>query len=248
MENIVIWFSCGAASAVAAYKTIEKYGKENVTVVNNPVAEEDLDNRRFLKDVEKWLGIEIEICVNPKYPDCSAETIWKDQKWMGSISGANCTLQLKKIARYMYEMDHDIDWHVLGFVSEELKRFENFKKNERENTLPILIDAGISKADCYQIIHEAGLKLPEMYRLGFPNANCKGCIKATSPTYWNHTRVVFPEVFEARKKLSREIGAKLVRVKGKRIYLDELDPKAYGQPMKSLDFECGIFCHTNDQG
>ena len=28
-ETIAVWFSCGAASAVAAKKTIEKYGKTN---------------------------------------------------------------------------------------------------------------------------------------------------------------------------------------------------------------------------
>ena len=58
---IAVWFSCGAASAVAAKKTIEKYGTNNtVRVINNPVKEEDDDNQRFLLDVEKWLGIKIE--------------------------------------------------------------------------------------------------------------------------------------------------------------------------------------------
>lgn len=37
-ETIAVWFSCGAASAVAAKKTIEKYGNtHNVIIVNNPV-------------------------------------------------------------------------------------------------------------------------------------------------------------------------------------------------------------------
>lgn len=54
---IAVWFSCGAASAVAAKLTIEKYGDTHeIHVLNNPVAEEDQDNIRFLHDVEKWLG------------------------------------------------------------------------------------------------------------------------------------------------------------------------------------------------
>ena len=57
---IVVWFSCGVASAVAAKLTIEKYSTQEVRVVNSPVIEEDLDNVRFLNDVEKWLGVEIE--------------------------------------------------------------------------------------------------------------------------------------------------------------------------------------------
>jgi len=47
IENkiIVVWFSCGAASAVAAKKTIEKYGSSNtIRIVNNPIKEEHEDN------------------------------------------------------------------------------------------------------------------------------------------------------------------------------------------------------------
>ena len=51
-----------------------------------------------------------------------------------------------------------------------------------------------------------------------------------------------PEVVEHRANQSRDIGAKLVKWKGERIFLDELDPKAYGGKMKDLNFECGIFC------
>ena len=40
-KDIVVWFSCGATSAVAAKVTIEKYGKDNnVRIVNNPIKEE----------------------------------------------------------------------------------------------------------------------------------------------------------------------------------------------------------------
>ncbi len=76
-KTIVVWFSCGAASAVAAKKTIELYGKDNtIRVVNNPIKEEHWDNRRFLKDVEKWLDITVEYAVNPKYKDQSCVEVW----------------------------------------------------------------------------------------------------------------------------------------------------------------------------
>jgi len=38
------------------------------------------------------------------------------------------------------------------------------------------------------------------------------------------------------------LGAKLVRYKGKRIFLDELPINAKRKPMKNMDVECGIFC------
>ena len=50
-DKIAVWFSCGAASAVALKLTVEKYGLDNVYAVNNPVIEEHDDNLRFLDDV-----------------------------------------------------------------------------------------------------------------------------------------------------------------------------------------------------
>lgn len=98
----------------------------------------------------------------------------------------------------------------------------------------------------FAILSEAGIEIPEAYRLGFPNANCIGCVKATSPTYWNHVRNVRPNIFERRAAQSRKLGVRLVRYKGKRIFLDELPLDAKGRSMKTFKQpECGIFCYTN---
>jgi len=245
-KTIVVWFSCGAASAVALYKTLEKYGDMNkVVAVNNPVKEEDKDNTRFLKDVEKWLGIKIQYATNSNYNSCSAVDVWDKRKFMSGPKGAPCTIELKKKARQEWENNNHVDWHVLGFTSEEKKRYDRFCLTERDNVLGVLIDEGLTKQDCYDLLTQAGIEPPKMYKLGYPNANCIGCVKATSPTYWNHVRKMHPEVFAERAKQSREIGAKLARYKNKRVYLDELPEGAVGRPMKSIDFECGIFCEEN---
>lgn len=240
---IAVWFSCGAASATAAFLTVKKYAaREEVRIVNNPIAEEDADNMRFLRDVQEWIGQEIEFAENPKYPSHSCVDVWNDRQFMSGVHGAPCTLELKKAARLAWEEENDPDWHVLGFTADEIKRHERFALTERDNVLPVLIDEGMTKADCYKFLIEHGLELPRVYKQGYPNANCIGCVKATSPTYWNHVRKIHPEVFEQRAKQSREIGSKLVRVKNERIFLDELSPTAKGRPMKGMDFECGIFC------
>jgi len=243
-QSIAVWFSCGAASAVAAKETIRRYGNLcTIHVVNNPVAEEDADNRRFLRDVEQWLGVEIEIAVNDAYPDASAMTVWDRRGGMSFPHGAPCTISLKKEARQQWEARNPVDWHVLGFGAEERGRYERFILTERANTLPILIDAGLTRQDCYEIIVAEGLEPPRVYAQGYPNANCIGCVKATSPTYWNHVRQQHPEVFEQRAEQSRRLGAKLVRVDNQRIFLDELSPLAVGKPLKSLKMpECGLFC------
>lgn len=70
---IAVWFSNGAASAVALKLTLERHGHAAVRAVNNPVAEEDEDNLRFQRDVAVWLGVEIDRVVHPDYPAASAD-------------------------------------------------------------------------------------------------------------------------------------------------------------------------------
>jgi len=241
-KTIAVWFSCGAASAIAAKKTIEIYGSDNnVLIVNNPVMNEHPDNLRFLKDCEQWFGRKIIEATNPKYPNCDIREVFDDRKYMGGINGAPCTMELKKMARYEFEVNNKIDYHVLGFTYDEKNRVERFVKYERSNLIPILIDLQIRKVDCFWLLQDAGIKIPEIYNLGFANANCIGCVKASSPTYWNLVRKLFPDVFEERLQQSRDIGAKLVKRKGKRIYLHELKESDRGGKIKN--WECGIFCN-----
>ena len=243
-DKIAVWFSSGAASAVAAKLTVERYGDRcDVHLVNNPVREEDIDNLRFLRDVEKWIGIEVEFARNSEYPNASAVEVWDRRRGMVFPHGAPCTVALKKQARQQWEAINRPDWHVLGFTRDERSRHERFVLTERANVLPVLIDAGMTKEDCFALLREEGIELPRVYAQGWPNANCKGCSKVTSPTYWNFVREVEPGIFAERAEQSRRLGVKLVRYRGQRIYLDELPPDARGRPMKSMKaVECGLFC------
>ena len=242
-DVIAVWFSCGAASAVAAKLTLDKYASTaRVRILNNPVVEEDADNRRFLLDVQAWLGVKIETVAAQRYPTQSARDVWEQRSFMSGPKGAPCTIELKKRARQDWEAENRADWHVLGFTADEKTRHNRFVLTERSNVLPVLIDQGVTKTDCYAILQAAGLTLPRVYRMGYPNANCIGCVKATSPTYWNHVRQQHPDVFQDRAEQSRRLGARLVRVDNRRLFLDELDPAAKGRSMKSMDIDCGIFC------
>lgn len=242
-DVIVVWFSCGAASAVAARETIRRYGDIcDVRLVNNPVIEEDDDNRRFMADVSHWLGYNVVEHRNPSFPSASAVDVWNSRRAMSFPKGAPCTIELKKAARQNYENQHKIDWHVFGFTVDEKMRHDRFVLTERSNVLPVLIEANISKAKCLEIIASNGISLPAIYSHGFPNANCVGCVKATSPTYWNLTRKVYPEIYAQRSEQSRRLGVKLVRYKGTRIFLDELPLDAVGRPLRKHSVECGIVC------
>lgn len=243
-DVIAVWFSSGAASAIAAKKTVERYGNiAKIRLVNNPVAEEDADNLRFLADVQDWIGIPVESARHKDYPNASAVEVWDRRGGMAFPHGAPCTVSLKKEARQQFEAANHIDWHVLGFTADERKRHQRFISTERANLLPVLIDKHLSKEDCFAILRENRIELPRVYAMGYPNANCIGCVKATSPTYWNLVREKHPAVFAERAEQSRRLGSKLARFKGDRIYLDELPADAVGRPLKSMKaVECGLFC------
>lgn len=80
------------------------------------------------------------------------------------------------------------------------------------------------------------LKRPIMYDLGYTNNNCIGCVKG-GMYYWNKIRKDFPEVFEKRAKIEREIGHSCI----KGVYLDELDPSR-GRKQDEISEDCGIAC------
>ena len=56
--------------------------------------------------------------------------------------------------------------------------------------------------------------------------------------YWNKIRKDFPEVFERRALLEREVGGSCM----KDCYLDELDPNA-GRMSKEVMEDCSILCY-----
>jgi hypothetical protein len=240
-KNIVVWFSCGAASAVAAKKTIEIYGNDNnISIVNTPIYNEHKDNQRFLKDIEKWIGKEIILKTPKRYPNANIVEVFDKRKYMSGVNGAVCTKELKKEARYEYEKEVKIDFHVLGFTIDEWKRQKKFNLHERQNTIPVLINNLLTKEDCFNILKKNDIQIPFIYSLGFKNANCIGCVKSSSPKYWNLVRKNFPKIFDQRATQSKEINCKLVKVKGKRIFLNELDINNNSGSIDNSD--CGIFC------
>ena len=95
-----------------------------------------------------------------------------------------------------------------------------------------LIELGLNKAACGDIVLRAGIEVPEVYRLGLRNANCIPCCKGQSGT--GTDRVLFPDEFDRMAKLEREMDVainKTYSAPGRegervRVFLDELDPDA----------------------
>lgn len=237
----VCWFSCGAASAVATKLTLA--ANPDAIVVRCWVADENPDNDRFAEDCAKWFGAEIVTLKAEKYAG-SVDEVIRAQLYISGPRGAPCTVKLKKDVRKAFQEPGDL--HVFGYTAEEQKRIDRFidGNNGIRCSFP-LAERGLTHADTLAMVERAGIRLPEMYRLGYHHNNCIGCVKGGAG-YWNKVRVDFPAVFEKRAKQERFLNAAMVRIDGKPVFLDELPPDA-GAYQKEPEIQCGIFCELAER-
>lgn len=238
-KRLLCWFSCGAASAVAAKMAIAMHkGPEPVEVLYCELANEHPDNERFRGDVEKWLGHPIKGLRSAEYPTMDIYHVFKREQYISGIAGATCTKHLKREVRMAYESPSDI--HVFGYTVDEGSRISQFERENPNMRLQwVLRDLGITKQDCYAVVKDAGIELPAMYRMGYNN-NCIGCVKGGAG-YWNKIRRDFPDHFQKAALESRRLGVRLVKHAGERCYLDELPPNAGNYAFEG-DIDCGPQC------
>lgn len=242
-KRIVSWFSSGNNSAVTAKMLIAQHPNDEVVIARCIVTNEHPDNERFHDDCERWFDRSILRLSSDTYADCW--DVWEKRHYISGVKGAPCTLHMKKAVRWAFERSWKPDYQGFGFSSDEAKRATQFRANNPDvRLLTPLIDAGISKPDCALLVAGAGILEGEMYRLGFSNNNnnCIGCAKATSIVYWARCRHYFPEEFDRMVVLSRRLGCRLTRLKGKRIFLHEIPADINWRKKDRENTDCGLLC------
>lgn len=229
----VCWLSAGVSSFVAGYlaKDVDEY-------LYIDIADQHPDSLRFIHDCEKILDTKITILRSDRFKN--VEEVIRKYKYINGPYGAPCTGMLKKAVRKKWENEHpeyDLTY-VWGMDLNEKKRADRIIQNfpEFKHEFP-LIDKGFTKQDCHAFIDRLGIKRPVMYDLGYHNNNCIGCVKGGAG-YWNKIREDFPDVFEKRAQLEREIGHSCLNG----TYLDELDPDR-GRINDEISQDCGVICY-----
>ena len=142
MSRVVAWFSCGAASAVAAKLVLEKYGSRAHVVYCDTLASEHPDNRRFFVECERWFGRPIEVIRSDEY--ANVDDVFERRRYMSGQDGAVCTVKMKKLPREAWQRESDT--HVFGYTLEEQVRAEKFERNNP--ALPPDIDGPDDDIDC----------------------------------------------------------------------------------------------------
>lgn len=237
MARIVSWFSCGAASAVATKLIIPD------VIAYCDTGSEDEDNARFMADCERWFGQPV-THLRGKWRD--TWSVWESRRYIGGIHGAPCTGELKVAPRLAFQRPDDV--HVFGYTADasDMRRAETLRETwpGLDISTP-LIDRGITKAGCLAMVLNAGINPPRVYSMGFPNANCIPCAKASSPSYWALVRKEFPLQFSRMADLSRDVGARLTRIDGVRRFISEI-PEGY-PVTDAIAPECDFLCGLAEQ-
>lgn len=237
------WFSGGVTSAVSIKLALEAGHEVFITYMET--GSHHPDHARFLADCEKWYGQNIHIFKNHKYED-HMDLIEKE-KFINGPSGARCTLKLKKEIRFKLEPIYEYDFQVFGFEHDPkqiIRAKRHVEQYPESKAIFPLIEKRLSKNDCFNILNRAGIELPAMYKLGYSNSNCIGCVKG-GMGYLNKIRVDFPDYFNRMAAIERKLDNTCLKTKkGDRLYkvfLDELDPEAGRHEDISLP-ECGVTC------
>lgn len=181
---IIGWWSGGIASAVTCKLIIDDFGVDKCRIIMIDTGNEDPDTYRFLMDCERWYGIKIETIRNEEYSNI--KEVWYKHQSLNVAHGAICSSELKRKARESWQRENQYTAQAFGFDVDETNRALSLKLNHPK-TKPIfpLLNRWVSKQDCIDIIKDAGIEVPNMYKLGFQNNNCfqTGCVQG-GIGYW----------------------------------------------------------------
>jgi len=265
MNKIICWWSGGITSAVACKISIDLYGVDNCRCIFIDTKNEDEDTYRFMDDCERWYGLKIESITNEKYKNI--QEVWMKFKGLNFAHGAICSSELKRAVRIGFEKKEKYDHQVFGFDVDEGKRAKAIKMNypKSKPIFPLLFH-GITKKNCIEIIHDAKIEIPRMYKLGFLNNNCaKTLCTQGGIGYWMMAKNMggeWLEKFNRMGKLEHELtdikGHPVTMLKdqgkggGKVFLLPHPDYPGIkditmmkGRTPKPL-FECNGFCGSNE--
>jgi 3'-phosphoadenosine 5'-phosphosulfate sulfotransferase (PAPS reductase)/FAD synthetase len=201
--------SGGMASAVAADRAIQRYGRSKVLLRFEDVSWEDEDNYRFIADcMKRWGGrlygtkdgrtpLDVfeakQLIPNGAMAPCSYELklrpfetwLWKAPKPLTVLMGLGWQEQ-HRIKRIRHYHRHAGAWRApQGFARRIPGVYEDFP----------LLWKPLEYRPMNEVVRSWGIEPPRMYQHGFPHANCGGrCIKQ-GVSEWRRLWAVWPERF-----------------------------------------------------
>jgi 3'-phosphoadenosine 5'-phosphosulfate sulfotransferase (PAPS reductase)/FAD synthetase len=226
--------SGGIMSFYSAFLSIQKYGRENVTLYFNDTKWEHPDLYRFLDDIKNFLDKDIVFDTDGRTP----EQVFFDEHFLGCSRVGVCSRVLKaeRLQRYYKDGDN----LIFGIGIEERHRRQRLieiyqltaVKTGKYGHLEFpLIEQRVSQQKIDEWFANTGILMPELYRLGFEHNNCGGgCVKQ-GRKQWRKLLKTMPEVYAAREDLENRFREQF----GKGSYLKDITLKELRETDESLD-------------
>jgi hypothetical protein len=229
-EHHIVCHSGGEASAICGIEVANKYGPENVTLINHDMhfTVEDQDIKRYKQDVADYIGVPITFA---NYKGQAAvqvdqfDVCVKAKAFKVGDGSELCTSRLKT--------EPFRDWLAAnappgtatvyyGFDASEQKRITrrvgvmgsmgyrtDFPLLWEDRTIHATEDVGIAKPSTYSV---------------FKHGNCTGCLKAG----WQHWYVVYctrEDIWLKAKWAEDEIGYAIHHDDTGPVYLEDMEPR-----------------------
>jgi len=211
MSKAVVCYSGGHSSALCAIAAVEKYGADNVILLNHDITPtvEDQDIKRFKQEVADYLGLAITYANHKDWSTATPVQVCLDsQGWKFKSGHVLCTSELKTkpFKRWMAANDPNYEYvYIYGFDNTPKERV---RANRRAQIMGLdgykteypLIQWDIVIKDTTSI----GIAKPMAYEF-FKHANCIGCLKAG----WQHWFIVFctrPDIWAEAKTAEEKLG------------------------------------------
>lgn len=189
----IVSLSGGVSSAVAADRTITRYGRESVTLWIADTNAEHPDLWRFVGDCMKRWGGELVTYKDGRTP----LQVTEKRRLIPNSLIAPCTFTLKiePFVRYLKSFPKPVTV-LLGLNWDEQHRMEA-PKLRYEAMDGVSIDYPLMwKPYCWDTFAEVrswGIETPELYKMGFSHNNCGGaCVKQGKREWLRLMRVNYP--------------------------------------------------------
>jgi 3'-phosphoadenosine 5'-phosphosulfate sulfotransferase (PAPS reductase)/FAD synthetase len=241
----VVFFSGGAASWAAGKKAVEKYGKDNTTLLFTDTLIEDADLYRFLDEAAANIGSPLVRLADGRTP----WEIFRDEKIIGNSRIDPCSKILKRklSERWLKDNRDPADTSlVFGIDWTEAHRYDDGEGRGVKNRYDRLgwphvealctLAPLMAKWDVMDWLKQEGLQRPRLYDLGFAHNNCGGaCVKA-GKGHWAHLLRALPAVYADWERDEEAFNAARAGKRRQTILRDQFSDDRPTQPISLREF------------
>lgn len=219
----IVQFSGGLCSFFAAKRTIERYGKDGVTLLFADTLIESPGLYRFRDAAAQFLGVPLTVIADGRTP-WQVFKDWGNKGFLGNSQVDICSKVLKRDLCRAWVDQHTFmeSVSIVVGISWDEGRIEKITAR----WLPYAVDAPmceppyLTKCDMQKEAVALGLPLSEAYIDGFPHDNCGGgCVKAGQAQFAALYRIrpaVYADWERNEEDVRRHIGQDVSILKDRR--------------------------------